>query len=214
MRYSQIVKGLQARRRGVPFRTLDGSELLVDVCVIGGEGQARILEYATAFAKKRGGEPKDGAALFEFGKAVMTCALGILVHSPERAGEDPCRTNPSDSSDLFFAGPEEVLEACDRDRAMILASHQTSLQTSTSPMKHGLTDEEFFAKVVDLARKAEGGDSRFFEEWAPGMQESFMRSMAQWLVASLASQTPKSPTTSTSEQKPEPASPSTESENE
>lgn len=213
MRFSQIAKGLQARRRGVPFRTLDGQEVLVDIRIIGGEGQARILEYATAFAKKRGGEPRDGQALFEFGKAVMQCALGVLGHSPEKPGEDPCRTNPGDCVEPFFASPEEVLEACDRDRAMILAEHQSSLQSATSPLRHAMSDEEFYARVVELSQQQEGKEGSFFETLDPSLRLTFARSMASHLVAFWASQILKSSSSSKPDEELTSQLPTPENEN-
>jgi hypothetical protein len=200
MKFSEIKKGHRARRRGVPFCTLEGDEVPVDIGLIDGEGQSRILGYATAFAKDHGAEAKMGSPLYEFGVDIMTVALGVLEHRDAPEGADPERTAPGEPAERFFRTPEEVLDGCDRDRIRMLAEQQRRLQALVSPAKLALSNEEYWQMVIGLAGSEER-DSGFFDNWAPGLRWSFERSMAMTLLEMglQVSQTPKSSDSSKTE---------------
>lgn len=192
--FADLIRGSRARRRGVPFRTLEGDQHLVDMQLIDGLGQAAILEYASSFARKRGGEAHDGEPLFDFGRDVMTVALGVIVHAEPPQDGDPCVTHPGESTAYFFSSSDEVLAGCDRDRIKVLADEQRMFQASVSPVRHAMSDEEYFEHITKIAATSEGAPPpNFFVTWSPSTQWSVLRTTALLLVAAHASsQTPRS----------------------
>ena len=188
-KFAQLTKGRRARKRGVPFSSLDGVEMTVDLAVLSGEDHGLILEFAASFARERNGEPKSGDPLFEFGRDVKTVHLSAI--DPESSEEKP---------EAFFSSTDEVLAGLDRDRIQLLAEKQRTHQDVVSPYQQAMSSEQFFANIAQIA-EAEEGDDLPFETWAPSLRLSFVRTTARWLIemASSASQTPKSPTTSGAE---------------
>lgn len=191
-KFSNLAKGRRARQRGVPFFTLSGDKLSVDIGVLDGAQHGDVLKYAAEFAAGRKAQAKDGDPLFEFGKDIQTVALGVL--DPE---------SPEEAPELFFVSAEEVLHNLDRDRIAILAAQQRSFQSATSPLQKAMNNDEFFLHVAALAETEEEHDSPF-ALWAPSMRWSFERTMAKLLIARASedSPPPKSSSTSSNEEEP------------
>lgn len=174
MKWSSLVRGRRARKRGVKLQPLDATEpLLVDFRVLDGVDHSDVVAFAADFARSRGSVAKDGETAYEFGKAVKT--LHLAVTDPESSDDKP---------EPFFASTAEVLEALDADRIMALAFQHKFFQDTTSPMAHSLTDDDFARLVVSIAA-AEEGDEDPFEMLRPALLKDFVRSLASRLLLSL-----------------------------
>lgn len=174
MKWSSIVRGRRARKKGVKLHPLDAADPVeVDFRVLDGTDHAAVVTYAADFAKSSGSPAKDGETAYEFGKAVKT--LHLAVTDPESAEDKP---------EPFFASPTEVLQALDADRIMALAFQHRFFQDTTSPMRHALTDDEFAGLVVALAAEQEGDEDPFVM-LRPALLKDFMRSLASRLLSSL-----------------------------
>lgn len=174
MKWASLTRGRLARKRGVELTPLDADKpLLIDFRILDGNDHGRILEYAAQFALSRHVQAKDGEGAYEFGKDVMTVLLAVT--DPESSDEKP---------EQFFGSVAEVFQALDHDRIVTLARQQRFFQDTTSPFPFALTNEEFSAKVIEIAT-AEEGDDDPFEKWPLAMQRSFVRSLASRFLRSL-----------------------------
>lgn len=194
---SDLMKGRRARKRGVPFVTLDGVESTVDLTVLSGNDYGRVLEYATAYAERFGGKPQEGDPLFDHGRDVMTIALGCV---------DP--DSPDDAPQSFCSSPDEVLDRLHRDWIKILAERQRFFQDVVSPRRQAMTKDEFYDHIVKLAETPEDSDEDPFDRFAPSLRLSFERTLARIYLQAVSTQpTHRSSSGSKSESEPSESGP-------
>lgn len=172
-KWATLTRGKRARKKDVSFTSLESDEpVLLDLKVLDGADDAAVLEYATMFAKSKGGDAKDGDELFEYGKARKTVELACID-----------KDSTDDKPEPFFASMDEVDAALDRDRILSLAYQQKLFQAIASPFKYAMTDDEFADAIVDIAFREEG-DPGPFASWPPQLQWSFTRILAFRFVRS------------------------------
>ncbi len=167
MKWSQIERGRRARKKDVEFTPLDSeTPIKVDLRVLDGHDYGTVLEYASAYAKARGGEAKDGDESYEYAKDKMTVLLGVT---------DP--DSPDDKPEQFFGSMDDVDAALDRERICSLANHQRVFQAVTSPFPYSFTPDEFQKHVVDMAFTG-AHETHPFVTWPPDLQWNYTRTLA------------------------------------
>ena len=200
-KFSEVAAGTRARRRiklPLPGAQVDtetggwvGPTAELDVRVLRDDEYSEVLALALAFAKKRGLEnPEDGDALYERGKMLHTLAVACLdMASPVEAPEP-----------YFDGGWEQITksECMTPEVVGYLYLQQQLFQDEVNPLLVSLPT----ATLIGAAIKTAGGDLSFFVNSRPGVQWSFLRTLANHLVASLAvsspSSQPSAPPTATS----------------
>lgn len=167
---NQVLKGFSARKRGVAFTTLHGIECECDLGLLTAEHDDEILEAATARTKLKNGSPKHGDPIFDF-----ACA----VERVSRACLDP--ESPVDAPARFFASADEVRANLDRERINYLAAHQDVLQSSVSPRKANLTDDEWLSITLKLAT-SEADEASPLDDMPSSTLRIYTRSLAERCV--------------------------------
>jgi len=161
-RLRSILRGTrQIRSIEIPLKNLMESDaparVTVGLAVQSGDDYAVILKGATKFAIDRGGEPKDGSELYDYGKAVYTIAITCV--DPESDPQHPIpffgdSDNPSveERVSCILSHPN-----IGRDTILFLAEHQDVWQDECSPQGDGKRDrtpEEYYQMLAEVA--AEG----------------------------------------------------------
>lgn len=171
-RFSEIVKGPRARRRGVAFTTLGGVEATCDLRLLTGADDEAILAAATAAAKRAGAEAVEGNIVFDFARACEVVA---------RAGVDP------DSSETdprpYFDSAEQVKENLDRERIYLLFEAQAAYQDEASPRPSKMGVEELVQMMWASTLVPEGQELPF-ERLQPVLRRSCMRSLVELALTS------------------------------
>ncbi len=199
--YGQITKGTRARkviklplgRPSVPQLSGDGRVLLSEPessIAVGlrplthGE-LTDVFTQARADALARGvTDPRSDNPIYEMAEMEHTLVLACVDPDiPE--GRPPVP---------FFSGVEEIRNAPDlgRERVAYLFAQWKLWQLEMSPSLRKVTPEEFVAGLHLIGGEDEEGARDFFASLGPGLQWSYMRSLAsRWL----ASPTPRSTST-------------------
>ncbi len=179
LRYSDIKQGTRARQAcELPLAgcRLDeatgkwqGDVAKVDIVPLLPEEIARVQSQATAYAKDKGIEPREGEVAFDIAVALFT------VHAATRiAGTDQ----------PFFDVPPESLfraEGIGLDAFVYLFERQQAWQAESSPRPGFVTPEELQAQ---LERMGAGGDdiTFFFARLQPAARLICLLTMAKLLV--------------------------------
>lgn len=181
-KFSTVVQGMRARKPiklPLPGAQVDsesgewlGPTVDLDVRAIREDEHTDVLAQAFAFARKHGlQEPGDGDPLYEQGKMLHTMAIACID-----------RESPKDAPAPFFDGGWEQIhksEVMTPEVVNYLYLQQQMFQDEVSPLLKGMTPNEFMAAAIKTA----GGDLSFFVNSRPGMQWSFLRTMARQLLA-------------------------------
>jgi hypothetical protein len=137
--------------------------------------EATIYERATAYARARGmGEPKEGDELYEYGKALHRCLLGVV---------DP---DVTDRREPFFDGGLKQLEdmvELGKDGVLTLAEMHQSYSDEISGLVAELSTEDGYAKATKELAGPDGAS--FFLSLRPGLRVSWALITAKLLVTSL-----------------------------
>lgn len=205
-RFADVAKGTHARCPAtlpLPGATCDpktgewvGAVHLLAIRVIHEEEHLEILAGALRYAKSKGVEkPTIDDPIYE---------RALMVHTLAVACVD--KDSPENASVPYFDSVAQILgsEVMTPEVVGYLFLKQQTLQDETSPLLKNLTNEEFLAAAIRTA----AGDLAFFVNSRPGMQWSFMRTLASRLVASLADSsrsTPSSPPPETTNESPAPS---------
>lgn len=183
-KFNAAFKGLLAREKAVAFKTIFGQECSCDLGVLSADNDAHILKTVS---DKLGDKHREGSPLFEFECALEKVAL-MAIDSD----------SPEDAPERYFAGTADVRKHLDREAIVYLSQRQVAFQAKISPLRRGLSNEEYIANVYKLVAYKEG-DEDPFSSWAPSLRLSFMQYMAYHLSVFL---TPKSNGSSTPESPP------------
>lgn len=172
-KFSQVIKGSRARKRGVAFTTLSGAETTCDLVVLNGTDEEEILAAATAAAKKAGAEPSEGSIAFDFARA---CEIVF------RAAVDP--ESPDDRPARFFDSIAEVKDHLDRERIFLLFDEQDALQNEASPRPSKMELDGFLNHLYEHALVPEG-EMLPFERWQPVLRRSWVRFLVDRALSSI-----------------------------
>jgi hypothetical protein len=179
MRFSALKKGRRARKL---VRLRVGEETAeFDVRVLGNDDDIEIASEAVRLSKEKGLlDPAPGTEVYDRFERAVTVFLACVDHDSPETAPAP-----------YFASVDEVLtdHALTRDHIAMIVEEQARFQSESSPRPRSMSTADY----VRLIAKCAEGDIGPFAETAPGLQWSFVRRMASQL---LASQTPKSPSSS------------------
>jgi hypothetical protein len=175
----------------------------VGLRALSGHETALVLQRAREFAVSRGvADPKPDDELYEFGKAVHTCLVGVV---------DP-DAPPERAEPFFDGGLQQLLSlpGLGRDEILMLAELQEQWQSEVSPGVKDIAPEAFEQALEQLAGPAGG---TFFFSLRPGTRLSFTRTMAGLLLLSLRGRSPSGstptapPSSDWEDPEPEPSAP-------
>ena len=175
--FGQIAKGTRARKRvklplaGAHFNTetldWDGDVVELDIRSLSPVERSEVLACARAFAVERGVEnPTSEDPIY---------AQAVVLHTLVRACIDV--ESPADAPAPFFDGGFDQLHSTQMlssDHIAYLYELQTAWEDEVSPRIRTLEDVGFMAAVIRTAQ----GDARFFLGSRPGIQWSFVRTLA------------------------------------
>lgn len=169
MQFSQLIRG-EAARGELEFTLVTGETVRAGTRLVLGAAEATALERAFNFAVRRK-VPEDkarpGNSIWELGYSVAVITLGLVdVDDPEGKRA------------FFDGGEEQVLQHLDPDRIALLYERHRAFQDRSSPRATGMTADQFYAKVVELAQ-AEDDDDRPFDSLRPATHRSFTRTLAR-----------------------------------
>lgn len=185
-KFSSIIQGPRVRKTvelPLPGATVDrdtgawvGPTIKLDVRALRGDEHDTVLAESRKYAVSKGlTDPKEGDDLFERGRIIHTLLLACVdVDSPIN---EPAP---------FFASANEILssEVLTPEVLAYLYEHQQLWQDEVNPLLKSLSPVEFANAVLSTA-EGENGDMSFFVSSRPGMQWSFMLSMAKLLAGSM-----------------------------
>ncbi len=178
-KFSAIVQGARARKRGVECTMLGGAPFTLDLRVIQATDEVRALAYANTKTAETGAKVAETDTVWQFFCAVYVLFLSAVV--PE---------SPEDAPEPMFTSPDEILEHLDRDRILLLSEQQRAFQSSATPWASSFSDsKEFVDLVIETAAVEEGGELPLGRLPRPKL-ELFARSMAVMLSASLMGRSP------------------------
>lgn len=181
-KFSALIKGTRARKRGVECTTLDGSPFVCDLRVINAEEEFQCVSAGCNAAREAGGVPNESDLSYQFAFATQVIALAAI--DSESSEESP--------TSFFDGGVEQVKKYLDRERILLLANIHRLFQEQVSPRVHHLSPDAYIAKIAEVATTEEGARLPF-EDWPRSTLESFAHSTCVQLWISLM---PKSPTSS------------------
>jgi hypothetical protein len=175
--FSQMMKGGPARHPILPFELIDGTKITGDDCAVIpllGEAEAKVLKGAREFAIEHGlAEPKPGDPLYELGRAIWTCALGVVDGDPKV---------PETAPVLFFdGGVKQIREKLDRDRIFFLARQQEAWQSEMAPGVKNLSPEDMQGMIHRIKEAPEGAELPL-ESWPGATQRIFIRGVVNTLL--------------------------------
>lgn len=175
--FSQIMRGGPVRHPILPFELIDGTKITGDDCAViplFGEAEAKVLKGAREFAIEHGlAEPKPGDPLYELGRAIWTCALGVVDGDPKV---------PESAPVLFFdGGVKQIREKLDRDRIFYLARQQEAWQSEVAPGTKGVSVEDLQRMLFRIKETPEGVELPL-EYWPAAMQRTFIRGVVNLLL--------------------------------
>lgn len=212
-KFSDVVTGARTRRPAklpLPGAQVDpethewvGPTASLDLRPLREDEHIDVLSSALAFAKKKGLEkPEDGDPIYERAKMVHTLAIACIDSD-----------SPKDAPTAYFdGGVEQILasEIMTPEVIGYLYLQQQMLQDEVSPLNADMSPAEFMAAALSTAK----GNYSFFVNSRPGIQWSFMRTLAKLHVDSVLSSSPSSessvPPEKTNES-PRPSGPTTRS---
>jgi hypothetical protein len=142
----------------------------LDVRVLDDADDTAIDEAAGAFAKKHGGEAREGDPQYDRGRA---------LHTLLRACID--KDSPEEAQAPFFDGGLVQVQTLNRDTIAYLLAAQEVWQDQCSPRKLKLSGEEVLQHLVEVATSE---DERPFVRLRPGLQWILLRSTAKLALAS------------------------------
>lgn len=191
MQLSDIAAGTHARH---PVEIQIGETLVtVDVRPLLYEERAEIARRAREYAKSKGYDaPSELDEVYLIGKSAHMVALGCVDHD-----------SPKDAPRPFFGGGADSVLAhplITSDHVAYLCECIEHFEDACSPRPMVMNQAEFYARLVKIA----GGDQTAFLSQRPALQWSFVRSLAELHLNSLAG---KSSTGSSSPDASESSSP-------
>jgi hypothetical protein len=135
-KFSSILQGAKARRRGEVL-ALDGqSKIEVDFRILTVRDDAEIERAAVAYARSKGVEvPTPGNSQYERGLALYTVLFACLDYEV------------TDREERYFASIEEIDGAIDDSRLVTLYFQQRAFQKETSP-NPGQADPITYLRLV------------------------------------------------------------------
>lgn len=167
-RFRDIVRGARARET-VPFPIVgvDG-EKRVDLRIISADETLDALRSARARSIAKGlAEPKQGEPIYDLSLMMTTVLAAALV-----VGTD----------EPYFDSLEDVA-SLDPDTVQYLYQAHALFTDRCSPRLMKMSPEEFIAGIATLA--SEDSESvRFFERLVPGMQWTYVHTLARQAVTS------------------------------
>jgi len=189
-RFSQIVRGVRARRRvllplgdapafqpdldaaGLPVAVPSPGSVSVDLRPLTSGEQADVLARATADAKSRGVmDPRDGNPIYDLAEMEHTLALCCL---------DP--DSPDDAPRPFFdGGVEQIRSSPDlgRDRIVYLFEQHQLYQDECAPSLRKINPTEFIASLGILGGDDDRTAQDFFGSMGPGLRWICLRTLAR-----------------------------------
>jgi hypothetical protein len=163
--FSKVLGGARERKRA-HLTLADGTQVPVDVRMLTPMESAAVVSRATEFARERGAaELTDGNPIYDLGIYVHTLAIACL--DTERPNED---------AKFFDGGHEQILNSeilAPDSIAHLFALYEHHMdEVSLSPSE---MDEAGLRRLIESSAK---GDMLPFCKLRPGMQWSFVHSMA------------------------------------
>ncbi len=135
-RFSAIARGTRSVR---PVTlSIWGQDVAVGVRPLTALELVGVLSRSRAFSVENGvKDPREGDRLHDLSHMVQTLLVGCVDTQAE--------------AEPFFDSAEQILANLDADRICFLYESQQMWQDECSPRPAGMTGEEFFAKVLQVA---------------------------------------------------------------
>jgi hypothetical protein len=171
MKFSDVLRGTRATRDVV--LPIWGQDVPLAVRPLNGLETSMVLERGRAFAVAKGvSDPKDGDRLYDLGLMAHTLAIACV----DREGTE---------KPFFDGGVEQILEALDADRIVLLYEAQQALQDECAGRITKLDPATYMAKVVEVAEAKENEDP--LADLRPSMRRAWERTTAAQLWSLLRS---------------------------
>jgi len=186
-KFSSIIKGTRATRQQELPQPIGASEnaepIKALVRALNGVEEAAALTSARADAVRAKVE-KPGPGEPEYDLALMVHTIALAYMDPD-----------DDETPIFDGGPDQVREHYGREAIAYLYEVQQAWQDDCAPTVAKLDPVSWITAVTVLGGPDEAEARSFFSKSRPGLQWSFVRSLA---LLHVSSATPSSPSGSSS----------------